>query len=314
MIRLLLSNFIRAITFIIGSPKPIYAFFSGRPVWWGELIAAGMALWFVGQILRYLWQGSIADALIVLVGIFLIVLPLILSVQQFLLNAPAWLKPLGWAPAWGGFIGKSIVGMGAGVGESNVKRGAEVVDARTIEEAAAPLIVKIGRVQINPKVEPQHFLITGTTGAGKTQAIHGMLDTIRRREQPVIVADVGGVYLSKWANGDSFILNPFDARDAGWNPFVEIKREYDCDRLAKAAIPDAEGESQQWNFYAQNLFSAVLTQLWKRDQWSPRELVRLVMSAETSELAEWVKGTAAAPLASESNERMLASTRSIASL
>jgi type IV secretory pathway TraG/TraD family ATPase VirD4 len=47
--------------------------------------------------------------------------------------------------------------------------------------------------------------------------------------------------------------------------------------------------------------------------WSPRELVRLVMAADRSELEEWVKGTAAAPLASESNDRMLASTRSVAS-
>jgi type IV secretory pathway TraG/TraD family ATPase VirD4 len=302
----------RAAKIGIQAPIPIYHFFSGKPVWFGELIAATIALWFDGQILRYLWQGFYMESVLTLFGIILLCAPLMLLQQVLMKSNASWVRPLGWAPAFGSFSGVSVVGLSAN-NESSVKRGSVVEDARGKSEAASPLTITLGRVPIAKNVEPQHFLISGTTGAGKTQAVHGMLDSIRRREQPVIIADVGGVYLSKWAKGDEFVLNPFDSRDAGWNPFRELKRDYDCERLAKAAIPDVDGDAQQWNMYAQNLFGAVLTQLWKREQWSPRELVRLVMAADRAELEEWVKGTAAAPLASESNDRMLASTRSVAS-
>ena len=307
----LISAFKEAATIGVMAPLPIYRFFSGNPVWWGQLLAAGLALWFDGQIIRYLWEANYLAAILTIIAFVIFCAPL-LHVQKFLMSAGPWARPFGWAPAFGGFSGGNIVGA-ANRTQTDVKRGASVVDARAAKQTAAPLSITFGGVAVMRGVEPQHFLITGTTGSGKTQAIHSMLDTIRERQQPAIIADVGGMYLSKWGYGNAFVLNPFDGRDAGWNPFAEIKRDYDCDRLAKAAIPDADGDSKEWNFYAQNLFGAVLAQLWKRDQWSPRELVRLVMAAEQKELADWVKGTSAAPLVAEYNERMLASTRAVAS-
>ena len=311
LVNLFFGAFIKGAVFGISAPVHIYRFFAGTPVWWGTLVAAGIALWFDGQILRYLWQSSYFSAFLTLLGIVFFCGPVGLLGQKLVQSPAKWLRAVGWAPAFGGFTGASITGS-SNSKQAPVQRGAEVIDSRGVEQTAPRTAITFGRVPIARETECQHVLLTGTTGAGKTQAMHRMLDAVRQRQQPAIIADVGGVYLSKWGNDNCFILNPFDARDAGWNPFLELKRDYDCDRMAKAAIPDADGDSREWNFYAQNLFGAVLSQLWKRDEWSTKELIRLIMAAEQSELADIVKGTSAAPLTVDDNAKMLASTRSVA--
>lgn len=207
--------------------------------------------------------------------------------------------------------------MHAAASADTVMRGSTVEDWTGAEDAGDQWRgnIKIGRLPIDPRVELQHFLIAGTTGAGKSQAINAMLRTVRERQQPAIVADVAGGYLSRFgrANSNDIVLNPFDARDAGWNPFLDLRSDYDCERLARATIPDTEGEGSEWAFYAQSLLASVTRSLWRRGEHSVHRLLHLVMAAETGELAEAVKGTAAAPLASNGNEKMLASVRSIAS-
>jgi type IV secretory pathway TraG/TraD family ATPase VirD4 len=170
-----------------------------------------------------------------------------------------------------------------------------------------------GGVSIPVADECQHFLIAGKTGSGKSQAISALLRTVAARRQAALIADPGGAYLSRFGDDDSLILNPFDDRDAGWSPFAEIEWAYDCQRLAKATIPDVEGEAQQWHFYAQTLFAEVLRALWEQGRHSIAELLRLVMSAETEELGRTLAGTAAAILTARGNERMLANTRVICS-
>jgi Type IV secretion-system coupling protein DNA-binding domain len=161
--------------------------------------------------------------------------------------------------------------------------------------------------------ECQHFLIAGKTGSGKSQAIYSALRTVAERGQPALIADPGGTYLSRFGEGDSLILNPFDYRDLGWSPFAEVQWAYDCQRLAKATIPDAEGEAQQWHFYAQTLLAEVLRALWEQHRHSVAQLLRLVMAADVEELGCTLAGTAAGILTAQGNERMLANTRVICS-
>jgi DNA polymerase III delta prime subunit len=129
-----------------------------------------------------------------------------------------------------------------------------------------------GGVSIPVADECQHFLIAGKTGSGKSQAISALLRTVAGRQQAALIADPGGAYLSRFGDGDSLILNPFDDRDVGWSPFAEIEWAYDCQRLAKATIPDMEDEAQQWHFYAQTLFAEVLRTLWGQRRHSVAEL------------------------------------------
>jgi hypothetical protein len=174
-------------------------------------------------------------------------------------------------------------------------------------------LIHWGGVSIPAADECQHFLIAGKTGSGKSQAISALLRTVAARQQPALIADPGGAYLSRFGDDDSLILNPFDDRDVGWSPFGEIEWAYDCQRLAKATIPDVEGEAQQWHFYAQTLFAEVLRALWEQRRHSVAELLRLVMAADAEELGRTLAGTTAAILTVRGNERMLANTRVICS-
>lgn len=164
--------------------------------------------------------------------------------------------------------------------------------------------------------EPQHLLVSGKTGAGKSQAINALLRTVLARglNESAVIADPAGGYYSRFGRPVDALLNPFDRRSVPWSPFAEIRAEYDCQRIAQAAIPDGHGESRQWHFYAQSLFSAVLLSMHRQGRRSVRELLRLVMSGSVKELAEVLQGTPAAPLAEKGNDKMLSNTRAIASV
>lgn len=188
-------------------------------------------------------------------------------------------------------------------------RGSQIMPGSSSRKSAQHLA--IGEARIDPRNECQHFLISGRTGAGKSQAIYGLLATIAARRQPAFIADPGGGYLARFGDSSSVILNPFDKRDAGWSPFLEIQSDHDCERIAKAVIPDADGDSRQWHFYAQSLLAECMRVLWKRGQPSVKELLRLVTSADRTELAAALTGTSAQPITQPGADRMLGSTRSI---
>lgn len=231
------------------------------------------------------------------------------------------LQFLAWVPTragWRTWANRSRAG------NSATLRGSSVGDARS---AAAEhranagvdlaLNIHIGGLPIDHTTEAEHFLISGKTGAGKSQAINSMLRTVRERAdaglaQNAIIADPAGGYWQKFAREGDLLLNPFDARSAAWSPFAELEEDSDCQSIARAAIPDTTGESGQWHHYAQTLFAEVLRVLWRRGEHSTHELLRLIMSAERKELAEVVAGTPAAMLASKESERMLGNTRAIA--
>lgn len=247
--------------------------------------AAGLAVAAAGN----LWYGKVADGVVAL---------LIGAVLAYL------------ATGWTGLRGSR--------GDS-VLRGADVLDAdqarralrrRTGKRPRAE-VIHLGGVPVAPAVECEHFLIAGKTGSGKTQAIQEILRVAAARNEKAIIADSGGGFLSRFYRAGAIILNPLDQRSAAWSPFAEIRQAYDCDRIARSAIPDAEGSGREWNFYAQTLLAQVLKAQHAAGRYSMRELLRLVSAADADELAEVLDGTPAAILTAAGNEKMLSNTRAI---
>lgn len=211
---------------------------------------------------------------------------------------------------------------GAAKSDETLLRGAAVVDGgmlaqkmkASLDPAAAPMLIEFGGVPVPVAAEPQHFLISGATGAGKSQAINGMLRVVRKRRQAAIIADPGGGYLARFGLQGEPVLNPLDARSVGWSPYAEIREEYDCQMIAKAAIPDATGEASEWNFYAQTMLAAALKSQWKSGDRSMRRLLHLMNSASIKELDPVLVGTAAYPMIQKGGEKALASIRMIAAV
>lgn len=243
---------------------------------------------------------------------------------------------IGIVPAWGlepdplpvaGVLALAASGAGtmlAAVSRSKavaarpvVERGTSVVEAAVAQKAIwgrtrpGAGVIRFGGLSFPPGVETRHLLLSGSTGSGKTQALHRVVSAVRDRGGRALVADSGAEFLSRYAYEGDVVLNPFDARSAEWSPFAEIEAPYDAARIAAAAIPEREGAGGEWNHYARSLLGETLGVLHARGEHSMRELLRVLTAAEPGELAELLGDTPAAVLASEGNDRMLASVRGI---
>ncbi|HTX04178.1 MAG TPA: type IV secretion system DNA-binding domain-containing protein [Steroidobacteraceae bacterium] len=172
--------------------------------------------------------------------------------------------------------------------------------------------LRIGGVVFPKRLQPQHLLITGATGAGKSQTLHGMLDAIRGRGDRVIVTDIGAEALRGFGVGGDMLLNPLDARGASWSPFAELDSAADAERLAKSMIPDhQEGIEREWFIYSQALVAAVLKRLIERGEATNGALLHALTLAPPSELEALVSGLPAQALFHPGAEKMLASVRGI---
>lgn len=176
-------------------------------------------------------------------------------------------------------------------------------------------LVPLGNGYILPECECQHLKIVGTSGSGKSTAIKHILAAVEGRPaQRAVIVDPDGGYARQFfdpARGDR-ILNPFDARTAGWDIACDVVEDYEARHLAAALIPDAPGESGEWRTYAQTLTAAVILSLRARGELTIEALYRAMVLSDDAILSELVDGTPAARFFSKDNERMLNSVRSVA--
>lgn len=208
---------------------------------------------------------------------------------------------------------------GAAIAGETVLRGSRLVNGpalgaellKAIPGQHRDKVIVWGGVPVMPDKEPEHFLIGGKTGAGKTQAINAMLRVVRHRGQSAIIADPGAGYLARFGREGDIILNPFDSRSIGWSPFAEIRKEYDCMTIAKATIPDANGDASEWNFYAQTMLGSCLKALWKAGEHSTKKLYHLMTVAGVDELRPILEGTPAGLQLQKGGEKALVSIRMI---
>lgn len=163
--------------------------------------------------------------------------------------------------------------------------------------------------------ELEHVLIPATTGSGKSQAIHFLLDRILEgidanpEQEKALITDPNGQFAGSRAHPkNDRILNPFDRRSKRWNPFCEVKSDYDYKLLASAVIPSIEGtgrEESEWRRYAQTMLEAIMKGLLQEGRPDPREVQRLLSSADPGALAPFLGGTPSESLLAPGNERFL---------
>jgi Type IV secretion-system coupling protein DNA-binding domain len=173
--------------------------------------------------------------------------------------------------------------------------------------------ITVAGVPLSAEDEVKHFKFIGTTGTGKSTAIHEVMDAALRRGDRAVIADPDGGYMRRFyrpERGD-VILNPFEPASARWDLFAEIKDAYDVEQLARSLIPDHEGADRSWRGYARTFFSAVTSQAHAAGSRDVRDLYRLLVVAGTSELRTLVAGTPAQPFLEEHNGRMFDSIRSV---
>ena len=212
-----------------------------------------------------------------------------------------WMLPVLW-------ILQKIRGRG---GDGHM-RGSNLQNAKTVARMIKEKSrFDIGSVPVPVDLETRNFLLAGSPGTGKSQALTRALDALRADDAHAVIADASGIYLSRYYDSArDVILCPFDERAEPWSPLAEIETVADVPALTKSLIPDSEGSAREWNGYAQTVLEPLLEHCFTQRKTNA-DLFSLACVADLAELREILAGSPAAPLVAEGNERMFGSVRAI---
>jgi len=195
---------------------------------------------------------------------------------------------------------------GRGLGSNEYLRGARFGTIRQVKRALwrqtkGPLV--IGNVPVPEAYEPEHILLCGAPGTGKTNLIVGMLDGIRKSGRRAIVYDTAGTFVEKfYRQGTDMLLNPLDQRAARWSPWVDVPRDYHYDQIAESTIPDKHGDPF-WAKAARGTLVAVMRKLARQQHTYVSVLLDRLLRSKLKDLAAFVTGTDAAAFISTEGER-----------
>jgi type IV conjugative transfer system coupling protein TraD len=142
-------------------------------------------------------------------------------------------------------------------------RGADMVSPKELtmllKKAKQASRMTISGLPLVKGSQRQHMLITGTTGAGKTNMLNELLPQIRKRGEKAIVVDVTGSFVQQYFDPKTdFLLNPFDERSSNWLPWADCFDTCDYDAIATAISPASSFHDSFWDASSQNIISIAL--------------------------------------------------------
>lgn len=144
-----------------------------------------------------------------------------------------------------------------------------------------------------PNAAEAQIGICGTVGAGKTNAMHELLNTIRQAGGRAIIYDrMGSLLRDHYDPGTDVLLNPFDARSVGWSPFNEVDTPEGFAQIAEVMIPDQQGTLDAfWTQSARLVFQYAARELAKAGKTTNADLRKAIMNIPSDELGELVAAT-----------------------
>lgn len=169
--------------------------------------------------------------------------------------------------------------------------------------------LKLGGVSLRLNSETQHLLFCGTTGTGKSTCFNALLPQIREKKQQAIVVDTTGEFVSRfYRKGKDILINPFDARSLGWNPWIECRTPYHYDEIAHGFIPQT-GHDRFWPDSARTVLSEAIHYLEEKGSPDNRQLFDLLMTYPLRDLYDALKNTPAASLLDPAGDKTAMSIR-----
>jgi hypothetical protein len=164
-------------------------------------------------------------------------------------------------------------------------------------------VIRVGDVAIPAELEPQHFLVTGKTGSGKSNFIRQTLRQVEARGGTGVVLDPDAEYVSEFYHPErgDVILNPLDERCPAWSPWAELRAgsfRMDAEALAQSLIPDAPNSFAQSG--ADRFFRrsgrTTLVSIFETAKPQTAETITQLLTLSRDRLKQALKGTAAEPL------------------
>ena len=114
----------------------------------------------------------------------------------------------------------------------------------------------IAKVPYPYKAEYEHTLVVGGTGSGKSVAIHGMIDTIKQREDSGVIYDPEGEFIrAHYREGVDLIFNRFDIRSVDWSPYMDLHDLTHWQSSAADLFPDPKTGDPYWTLATRTIYS-----------------------------------------------------------
>lgn len=176
----------------------------------------------------------------------------------------------------------------------------------------------IGKMPLIKDRETRHFLVTGSTGSGKTNLIHNLLPQIEKKKQPAIIIDQTGEMIARYYDkkrGDT-IFNPFDERSHTWDFWADCSKPRHLEKFADTLIgfntrKNNRNASDFWEEAAQSIFVAIASYLQKHKQYSMQELRKVICQSNHEELRKILYGSDVVQYFTKDNAKTASSIMSV---
>lgn len=151
--------------------------------------------------------------------------------------------------------------------------------------------IEFAGLNVDPAIEPFHFLISGATGTGKQAVVEDLLRQLDRRGDRVVAIDPDGALMARfWREGDR-VLNPLDADSVSWSPFAEMIDESEAPGLARLMIPE---DPEDRYCALREILSAVLQKLHQSGRTTNGDLLGTLSGTRIGEVASMIPGSSIA--------------------
>jgi len=199
--------------------------------------------------------------------------------------------------------------------EERILSGPEMRSSLKRQKKASDLY--LGKMPLVKDSETRHILATGSTGSGKTNAIHNILVSAQKRGDSVIFLDQTGDMVSKYYNttGTDILFNPFDERTTAWDFNSDCPGIIEQKHFAKLLFSfnsRKAGSSGDpfWETAAMNVFATYI-KIYQPDNPDLSDKIRHLYNMSMPELQRTLQGTPAYIYLSGEAKGMAASIVSI---
>lgn len=184
----------------------------------------------------------------------------------------------------------------------------KILRKKVLKFGASPYT--IANIPIPKNAEYQHMMVTGTTGAGKSNMIHQLLEQIRRHgDQAIILDTTGGIFSRFYDECTDILLNPLDQRSHNWDMWGDVTDNYLVCEMAEAIIPESKSLDSFWVQGARQLFIECITYLKKVNCSSYKTLMHMAIKMDLRVLHEKLKDTRVSSLLDPSIDKTALSIR-----